>query len=330
MSFFWFIGIHGPSIVEPAIAAIIYVNLEANLQLFQAGEQAINVLTPGIQYFVATLGGTGATFVVPYMFMFMAKSKQNKAIGKASFIPTSFGVNEPILFGAPIVLNPIFFIPFVLAPIANVWLFKIFVDFIGMNSFIYFLPWTTPGPIGLILGTAFSPLSILLAVLLLVIDVLIYYPFFKVYDTQRVEEEEQKLENTDEISEDSVVHTHEVDDTVLANTTDIDEKDVLVLCAGGGTSGLLANALNKGAKEHDIAINAAGGTYGAHNDILKDYDLVVLAPQVASNYVDIKKDTDKLGVELVKTKGQEYIALTRDPKGALDFVLDIINSNDKE
>ena len=330
MSFFWFIGIHGPSIVEPAIAAIIYVNLDANLQLFQTGEQAINVLTPGIQYFVATLGGTGATFVVPYIFMFMAKSKQNKAIGRASFIPTSFGVNEPILFGGPLVLNPIFFIPFILAPIANVWLFKAFVDFIGMNSFVYFLPWTTPGPIGLILGTAFSPLSILLAVLLLAVDVLIYYPFFKVYDTQRLEEEERELEDVEGVSEDPVVDTNEVDDTVLAHTTDIDEKDVLVLCAGGGTSGLLANALNKGAKEYDIPLNSTGGTYGAHNDILKDYDLVVLAPQVASNYVDIKKDTDKLGVKLVKTKGQEYIGLTRDPKGALDFVLDIINSSDEE
>lgn len=321
MSFFWFIGIHGPSIVEPAISAIIYVNLDENLSLFQAGEQASGVLTPGLQYFVATLGGTGATFVVPFMFMFMAKSKQNKAIGRASFIPTSFGVNEPILFGGPLVLNPIFFIPFVLAPIVNVWLFKIFVDFLGMNSFIYFLPWTTPGPIGLILGTAFDPLSFLLAGLLLVVDVLIYYPFFKVYDKQRVEEE---LEVVDEVSDVST----EIDDAVLANSAKLDQKDVLVLCAGGGTSGLLANALNKGAKEYDMPISSSGGTYGAHNDILKDYDLVVLAPQVASNYEDIKKDTDKLGVKLVKTKGQEYIGLTRNPRGALDFVLNIINSDE--
>jgi PTS system lactose-specific IIC component len=323
MSFFWFIGIHGPSIVEPAISAIIYVNLDANLSLFQAGEQASGVLTPGLQYFVATLGGTGATFVVPFMFMLMAKSKQNKAIGRASFIPTSFGVNEPILFGGPLVLNPIFFIPFVLAPIANVWLFKIFVDFLGMNSFIYFLPWTTPGPIGLILGTAFDPLAFLLAGILLVVDVLIYYPFFKVYDQQRLEEEMNTVDETPDVS----TEIDEIDDTILASSEDLDQKDVLVLCAGGGTSGLLANALNKGAKEFDMPINSSGGTYGAHNDILKDYDLVVLAPQVASNYEDIKKDTDKLGVKLVKTKGQEYIGLTRDPKGALDFVLSIINSD---
>lgn len=322
MSFFWFIGIHGPSIVEPAISAIIYVNLDDNLSIFQSGGQATGVLTPGLQYFVATLGGTGATFVVPFMFMFMAKSKQNKAIGRASFIPTAFGVNEPILFGGPLVLNPIFFIPFILAPVVNVWLFKIFVDFLGMSSFVYFLPWTTPGPIGLILGTAFDPLAFLLAGLLLVVDVLIYYPFFKVYDKERVEEE---LDGADELPTDS----KDTDGVLLANSTDIEQKDVLVLCAGGGTSGLLANALNKGAKEYEMPINSSGGTYGAHNDILADYDLVVLAPQVASNYEDIKKDTDKLGVKLVKTKGQEYIGLTRDPQGALDFVLSVINSDEE-
>lgn len=341
MAFFWFVGIHGPSIVEPAISAIIYVNLDANLQLFQEGEQALNVLTPGIQYFVATLGGTGATFVVPYMFMFLAKSKQNKAIGKASFIPTSFGVNEPILFGAPLVLNPIFFIPFILAPIANVWIFKAFVDFLGMNSFIYFLPWTTPGPIGLVLGTAFSPLSFLLAALLLVVDTMLYYPFFKVYDNQRYEEE---LEQTEEVETESPATTGSKnlgtkDESITKNESlegttqefeDVNEEtNVLVLCAGGGTSGLLANALNKGAKEHDVSINASGGTYGSHSDILKDYDLVILAPQVSSNYEDIKKETDKLGINLVKTKGQEYIGLTRDSEGSLEFVLDNVNANEE-
>lgn len=327
MSFFWFIGIHGPSIVEPAISAIIYLNLDANLQMFQAGEQATHALTPGIQYFVATLGGTGATFVVPYMFMFMAKSKQNKAIGKASFIPTSFGVNEPILFGGPLVLNPVFFIPFILAPIMNVWVFKFFVDFLGMNSFMYFLPWTTPGPIGLVLGTAFHPLSFVLAGLLLVMDVLIYYPFFKVYDKQQVEREQEEVMPNEEL----IAPELDGDVAIQASESTIkDEKNVLVLCAGGGTSGLLANALENGANEYNVPVTAAAGSYGTHNDIMKDFDLIILAPQVASNYEDIKKDADRLGVKLVKTKGKEYISLTNNPKGALDFVLNTLNSEGEE
>src|SRR5699024_4096774 len=170
--------IHGPSIVEPAVAAIYITNVEMNFQLYQSGEHAPKILSQGLQYFVATLGGTGATLVITLMFAFLAKSKQLKTMGRASAIPVLFGVNELMLFGAPIVFNSIFFIPFILAPILNVWIFKFFVEVLDMNGFIYNLPWTTPGPVGLILGTGFAGLSIVLMIVLLTFDFAIYYPFF--------------------------------------------------------------------------------------------------------------------------------------------------------
>lgn len=330
MAMFWFIGVHGPSIVEPAITAIALVNIDNNLALLNAGEQATNIITPSLQYFVATMGGTGATLVVPYMFMLMAKSKQNKAIGRASVVPTSFGVNEPILFGAPLVLNPVFFVPFIATPILNVWIFKFFVDVLGMNAFSYVLPWTTPGPLGIVLGTGFAAMSFVLALVLIVVDVLVYYPFFKVYDNQILAQEaaaDQKHDVTHNVTavEETVATTESrTNESKLENrSSEVIKisKRVLVLCAGGGTSGLLANALNKASKEYNVDITAAADAYGAHQDILKDYDLVVLAPQVASNYEDIKKDTDRLGVKLTKTEGMEYINLTRDPKGSLDYVM---------
>ena len=330
---FWFVGIHGPSIVEPAIAAITYANIETNFQLLQAGQHADKILTSGTQMFIVTMGGTGATLVVPFMFMWLSKSKRNKAIGRASVVPTFFGVNEPILFGAPIVLNPIFFVPFIFAPIANVWIFKFFVDVLGMNSFSVNLPWTTPGPLGIVIGTGFGLMSLVLALTLIVVDVVIYYPFFKVYDAQILEEEKAGVSSTDSLKEKvegsfdtkkakavlASVDANENDPKVFENKI-IEAKNVLVLCAGGGTSGLLANALNKAAAEYGAPVKAAAGSYGAHMDIMKDYDLVILAPQVASNYEDIKQDTDRLGVKLAKTQGGQYIKLTRDGQGALAFV----------
>ena len=330
---FWFVGIHGPSIVEPAIAAITYANIETNFQLLQAGQHADKILTSGTQMFIVTMGGTGATLVVPFMFMWLSKSKRNKAIGRASVVPTFFGVNEPILFGAPIVLNPVFFVPFIFAPIANVWIFKFFVDVLGMNSFSVNLPWTTPGPLGIVIGTGFGLMSLVLALTLIVVDVVIYYPFFKVYDAQILEEEKAGVSSTDSLKEKvegsfdtkkakavlASVDANENAPKVFENKI-IEAKNVLVLCAGGGTSGLLANALNKAAAEYGAPVKAAAGSYGAHMDIMKDYDLVILAPQVASNYEDIKQDTDRLGVKLAKTQGGQYIKLTRDGQGALAFV----------
>ena len=341
-AFFWFVGIHGPSIVEPAIAAITYANIETNFKLLHAGMHADKVITSGTQMFIVTLGGTGATLVVPFMFMWLTKSKRNKAIGRASVVPTFFGVNEPILFGAPLVLNPIFFIPFVFAPIANVWIFKFFVDVLGMNSFSVNLPWTTPAPLGIVMGTGFGVWSFVLAAVLILVDVTIYYPFLKVYDKGIYLEEQENADNAattaleekvkanfDTTKAEQIISNqqeaskklNEEHEAVASNTSSIQEEtNVLVLCAGGGTSGLLANALNKAAAEYHQPITAAAGSYGAHMDIMKDYQLVILAPQVASNYEDIKCDTDRLGIKLAKTQGVEYINLTRNGKEALEFV----------
>lgn len=325
MSLFWFVGVHGPSIVEPAIAAIIYANVETNLQLFQNGEQASKVLTVGLGNFVGTMGGTGATLVVPFLFMIFAKSKQLKAVGKASFIPVSFAVNEPLLFAAPMILNPYFFIPFLVAPIANVWIFKFFVDIFKMNSFTYVLPWATPAPIGLILGTGVSVLAVLLAILLVVVDTVIYLPFIKAYDAELVREEALVVAETAVKEEAKEVFEHigatatafsEINEDKVGNG-----KKVLVLCAGAGTSAMLANALEEGATELGINIKAQAGAYGSHYDIMKNFDLVILAPQVNSYLADIQQDAKKFGVKVIATKGAEYIKLTRDPKGAVDFVL---------
>ena len=326
-AFFWFVGIHGPSIVEPAIAAITYANAEVNLNLLQQGMHADKILTSGTQMFIVTMGGTGATLVVPFMFMWLTKSKRNRAIGRASVVPTFFGVNEPILFGAPLVLNPIFFIPFIFAPIANVWIFKFFIETLGMNSFTANLPWITPAPLGLVLGTNFQVLSFILAALLIVVDVVIYYPFLKVYDEQILEEERSGNSN-DELKEKVAANFNTAKaDAILekagveaAQNTITEETNVLVLCAGGGTSGLLANALNKAAAEYNVPVKAAAGGYGAHREMLPEFDLVILAPQVASNFEDMKAETDKLGIKLAKTEGAQYIKLTRDGKGALAFV----------
>lgn len=331
MAMFWFVGIHGPSIVEPAVTAIYIANIEANLQIVQAGGHATNILTHSTSYFVATIGGTGATLMFCAMCAFIAKSKQLRAVGKASIIPVTFAVNEPILFGAPIVLNPVLFIPFILAPVLNVWVFKFFVDELGMNSFIYILPWTTPAPIGLVLATGFAKLSFLLAPLLLLMDAVLYYPFFRVYDAQLVEREEAVARG--EIVEEEPAEAapvlaataqKEVKEETKAAETPADEKRVLVLCASGATSSMLAKAITKGAEKRHAPVESIAMAYGQHKDIISDFDLIILAPQMASMYDELKHDCDAKGVKSATTSGREYVGLTREPDKALDFALGLM------
>ena len=342
-------GIHGPSVVKPALEAALYGNTTANLALFKAGHFPYHSLTENFGNFVGELGGTGATFVVPFIFILLMKSKQLKAIGKASVVPVMFAVNEPLLFGAPIILNPYFFIPFVLSPIVNVVVGKMFIDLLGMRGFMYVLSWALPGPIGIFLNTNMQMVSLLLIVVLLALDTLIYLPFCKAYDASLVKQEAEV--DAQEAATDGVelagasagaatvatssneTQSNETVSTDSDSSSDIKldhQVKVLVLCAGGGTSEQLANALMDGAKEYNVPIVASAGAYGSHHDILPNYDLVVLAPQVRTYYDDLKADTDRLGIQLVATKGQQYIALTRDSKKALNFVMDNLNKADDD
>ena len=372
MSLFWFVGVHGPSIVEPAISAALISNLEINMAMYQAGEHATAVLTKPLQDFVVAMGGTGATLVICFMFAFLAKSKEMRAVGRASAVPVCFGVNEPFLFGAPMVLNPIFFIPFIFAPIANIWITKFFIDFLGMNGFMFSLPWTTPAPVGIAMGLGLQPLAFLLIPILLIADFVIYYPFFKVYDRQKCAEEaevdqdelaaiaaqkeaamnaafqgqadtasvatgavaaaaasmaaEKKLRegkagtaNTASEGPAAPTGTGQASDKAGAYAA-LDGRRVLVLCQGGGTSGLLANALGRAAREHGIDLETAADAYGSHIDIMPDFDLVILAPQAATYFDDLKADGERMGVACCVTRGKQYIDLTRDGEASLAFV----------
>ncbi len=339
MAFFWFCGVQGPSIVQPAVVPIMIANTAANLQQYQAGVHASHVLAMNTMDYVMNFGGTGSTFIIAYVMILMARSEQLKAVGKAAIVPASFSVNEPVLFGLPIIMNPIFFIPFLITPMVNVCLFKFFVSVLKMNSFMYTMPWTVPGPIGIVISSGFAPLSFVYVLLILVLDVLIFFPFFRTYDNQLLAEEQKKAAELAASSNGPVLATAGsavVESAAEAATTGSVEQtkpavhgeaffkqnefDVLVLCAGGGTSGILANALNKLSKERGLKLSATARAYGQDMDLIKDMDMVILAPQMESMKGNLQKITDKYGVKLVTTTGRQYIELTNNGDKALDFV----------
>ncbi|WP_155286837.1 lactose-specific PTS transporter subunit EIIC [Lacticaseibacillus zhaodongensis] len=355
MAFFWFLGVQGPSIVSPAVMPIMIANTAANLAQYQAGVHVSHVFAQNAMDYIMNFGGTGSTFIIAYVLIFAAKSAQLKAIGKAAVIPATFSVNEPVLFGVPLIMNPIFFIPFIITPMVNISLFKFFVTTLGMNSIMYYLPWTIPAPIGIIAATGFAPLSFLLVPLLLAVDVVIFWPFFRQYDKQLVAEEQAKAAEVAAqnaagsipagagvaavpagATTESAVAVAESAPSTVTNTGSTaavtnktlkgeqyfkdNEVNVLVLCAGGGTSGILANALNKLSKERELKLSATARAYGQDMDLIQDMDMVILAPQMDSMKGNLQKITDKYGVKLVTTTGRQYIALTNDGDMALDFV----------
>ena len=183
----WCFGIHGGGIVFPVIMASLFEAVQTNAALHAAGQPL--VFYPVILYgAMAAVGGTGNTFALSILSL-KAKSKQLKAIGKATVVPSLFNINEPVIFGMPIMYNPILCIPYILNTLVVMGFFAI-----GYSTGIITPVWTLilailPMGVGSYLGS----LNIMNAIwdyLMIIPSMLVWYPFFKIYDKQLLEKEE--------------------------------------------------------------------------------------------------------------------------------------------
>ena len=181
----WFVGVHGAAIMDVIIAPFFVQNIMANAAAKVAGQPMEFIWTDPLWSLVVKLGGSGATLALAVL-MLRSKSSQLKAVGKVGILPGLFNINEPILFGTLIILNPIMFIPLILAPCVNgiIGYFSVKLGLVG-RAFVA-VPWTTPAFIGLPLATL-DWKAFVLVVVCFFIDMAIYYPFFKSYEKLLVE-----------------------------------------------------------------------------------------------------------------------------------------------
>lgn len=195
----WLVGLHGSSIVSAVVGPFESSNLALNAAAVAEGAEMLpHIYTTPFRAFFMIIGGAGATLAL-VILMCRSRSAHLKAVGKLSLVPSIFNINEPIIFGAPLVLNPIMAIPFVGVQVVNglIMYFAMKFGFIGRT--FASVPWTTPAPIGAFLSTMDWKAGV--AILgLIALDMVLYFPFLKAYEKQLEAEEK----NTEDISFDDV------------------------------------------------------------------------------------------------------------------------------
>lgn len=183
----WCFGVHGTMIVLPFIMPMSIMAAEANAAAVAAG-QAASFYPSMLFGTIQIVGGTGCTLGLVLLGL-RSKSEQIKAVSKASLVPGFCCINEPVAFGMPIVFNPILMIPYVLAPVACFFLqwgaYAIgFIKpaYIAINSLM-------PMGVASFIGSGMNIFNLIFPYLLIPVTMLIYYPFFKVYEAQLVKKE---------------------------------------------------------------------------------------------------------------------------------------------
>ncbi|MDU5504180.1 MAG: PTS transporter subunit EIIC [Anaerococcus vaginalis] len=185
----WVVGLHGSSIVSGLVGAFELGNLAANAEAVTKGLAPEFIYTEPFRAFFMILGGAGATIGLNIL-MLRSKDKQMRTLGKLAILPSIFNINEPIIFGVPIVLNPVLAIPFIGVQTVNGILTYIMMKLDILGKTYTYVPWTTPAPIGAAIATM-SIVAFFWIIFLIVLDILMWYPFFKTYEKQLLKEEKE-------------------------------------------------------------------------------------------------------------------------------------------
>jgi PTS system cellobiose-specific IIC component len=186
----WFAGIHGGSIIAfngGALYPFALANIEANAAAVAAGQAMPYIITPSFESFFQD--SSVSAFAICIMMAVKCRSSHLKEIGKLAMVPAVFGVTEPLWFGMPIVLNPIMLIPFLFTNTFNLlmtWLLS-YLNIIGRTYIT--LHWALPGFLGSYLSSGGNIANLIWWLILMVLNCFIYYPFIKMYDRQKVDEE---------------------------------------------------------------------------------------------------------------------------------------------
>ncbi|WEG72531.1 PTS sugar transporter subunit IIC [Vagococcus intermedius] len=186
----WFFGIH-PNMIYGVVMPVLMANSLANMNAYRDG-LPLPYLTAMVVAFVCGngFGGQGSTYGL-VLSMFTAKSERYRQLLKLAGPPSIFNVNEPLVFGTPLMLNPVFFLPMILSPIlmgGATWLLVNILNFTELNPLIS-LPWTTPAPI--LMGLQGGWKYLVIFAVSLVINFVLWLPFFRVADKQAVKEEQE-------------------------------------------------------------------------------------------------------------------------------------------
>ena len=194
---FWFFGVNGGSVVAAVFNPILQTLSAENLAAYQAGAPIPNIICQQFQDLFATFGGCGSALSLMIAMLLFCRSKRIRELGKLSLVPGLFGINEPIVFGLPIVLNPMILIPFMLVPTINIVISYICMS-IGLVPLCsgVAIPWTMPVVLSGFLSTGWQ--GAVLQLVLLVLGIFVYMPFIKMMDKQYLEDEAKASEKSDD------------------------------------------------------------------------------------------------------------------------------------
>ncbi|MBO0451752.1 MULTISPECIES: PTS sugar transporter subunit IIC [Enterococcus] len=177
---FWVIGIHGNQMVKPVREPLLLAAIAVNTEAFEAGKEIPNIITMPFWDMYMSMGGSGVTIGLLIAIFLVGKRDDMREITKLSFAPGLFNINEPVIFGMPIMLNPILAIPFIATPLITGTIGYIATSLGFAAKAVVMVPWPMPPIVNAYLATAGDIGAVITQIICIIVSILIYLPFVKI------------------------------------------------------------------------------------------------------------------------------------------------------
>lgn len=184
---FWVIGIHGNQMVKPVREPLLLAAIAVNTEAFEAGKEIPNIITMPFWDMYMSMGGSGVTIGLLIAIFLVSKRDDMREITKLSLAPGLFNINEPVIFGMPIMLNPILAIPFIATPLITGTIGYVATSLGFAAKAVVMVPWPMPPIVNAYLATAGDIGAVITQIICIIVSILIYLPFVKISNKTMVE-----------------------------------------------------------------------------------------------------------------------------------------------
>jgi PTS system cellobiose-specific IIC component len=195
----WFAGIHGALIVTGIMNPFWMTNLALNQSALAAGAPLPHIYLQGFWDHYLLIGGVGSTLPLAFLLL-LSRSVHLRTIGRLGVVPSFFNINEPILFGTPIIMNPVMFLPFIFVPMINATFAWTATKLGWVSQVVQLTPWTTPAPIGASWAANWTLSPVIMCLFCMVMSALMYYPFLKAYERTLLKKQDENQDTEAQVA----------------------------------------------------------------------------------------------------------------------------------
>jgi PTS system cellobiose-specific IIC component len=292
------LGIHPSGIINPILEPPLLVAMQENMTAFANGQIPPHIIVLPFRDLYGFLGGTGSTLSLLLAIMLRSQMSSHRNFARTVLAPGLFNINEPVIFGFPILYNPMMMIPFIIFPQIN-FIIAYFATDLGMVSrIVAYVPWSVPPLLSGWLGSGGDFRNVVLQVILLAFGVIGYLPFLMAYERSLIKNKNQKfIEEATTVGQlqsafsvgssgEQVTLPNSESHSSVAETAPLtlaraNGKTIILMCNEGMSTSIVASKIRKYAESQGCNLNVYAINLGKLNQEYPKADLILLGPQLA-------------------------------------------------